>query len=123
MGLNFRLSKTIEEPVELKWSYRGFNYFRKRIARLEGIGDLDAIYDEHPIGDPWWSTLKTPIVPLLNHSDCDGALSPEECDAVEPRLREIVLAFPDGDYDNVNGLLLCDAMQTAAAEGWTLVFC
>lgn len=110
MGLDF-------SHTEAHWGYIGFNFFRTKLAAEAGIAlhcmdgfaadMLGRTYakvrisgeDENgnmgPIGfQPVikWSAVNDDIVPLLNHSDCDGELSPEECLKVAPRLRELVSA-------------------------------
>ena len=114
MGLDF-------SHTNAHWSYSGFNRFRRAIAAHEGI-DLDAMRGFG--GDHDWSTATTPLKPLLNHSDCDGELTPQECRQVAPRLRVVVTAlWPDpNDYDRHAGLALADGMDTAAAADQPLEF-
>lgn len=45
-----------------------------------------------------WSALKPdPLHTLLNHSDCEGDISSEDCAKIADRLQEILPAFPKGD--------------------------
>lgn len=120
MGLDF-------SHTEAHWSYSGFNRFREQIAAREGI-DLAQMEgfrswrDERPRIS--WDTVTTPLKPLLNHSDCDGELTPEECRAVAPRLREVVKAiWPEDCYDRAHGLLLADGLDAAAAADEQFEFC
>jgi hypothetical protein len=87
-----------------------------------------------------WDEIDDPIKPLLNHSDCDGVLTPEECAQVAPRLREIVTLWPDrmqsyvelngtkvpsrwfDNYDKVQALRLVEGMEKAAAANEELRF-
>src|SRR3546814_12914881 len=90
------------------WAYSGFTRFRRALAKHEGI-DLDAMEGFQRHGDDRprvsWNTVTTPLKPLLDHSDCDGELTPEECRQVAPRLREVVKAVWPGDcYDRQTGL-------------------
>ncbi len=93
------------------WTYSGFNRFRKRLAAAIGF-DLDEM-DGFKLNGRSWNDMKDAIKPLLNHSDCDGDLTPDECRQVEPRLREIVSAWPDDDFDKQQALLLADGMFEA----------
>jgi hypothetical protein len=124
MGLDFRQSTA-------RWSYGGFNNFRSRLAAEIGI-DLDSMQgfgglgesstiDPTPPGRIPWSTVDDDLVPLLNHSDCDGVLTAEEMRSVSPRLREIVSHWPTdaahpASYDRRQALQLCDDMDSLLAE-------
>jgi len=117
MGLDFSHS-------DAHWSYSGFMKFRTHLAECTGI-DLDMM--EGFGGDGEWSPpLTEPIIDLLNHSDCDGELTPEQCKIIAPRLRKIVSEWSDSDYmvmyDKKNALLLADGMEEAAANGEPLEF-
>lgn len=95
------------------WSYSGFNEFRDRLAEAAGID----LYSMNGFGGAKsWRGLTDPIVPLLMHSDCEGALSPAECVLVAPRLRELVAdwkGWPE-EYDREQALLLADSMDQCA---------
>lgn len=117
---------------EAHWSYGGFARFRERLAAAEGI-DLPRMvgfcdkYGRHDDGSEClattrWDTVKSDLVPLLNHSDCDGELTPQECARVWPRLQEILLTFAPDDYDRREGLVLVREMQDAADGGYDLEF-
>src|SRR3546814_10410785 len=70
------------------------------------------------------NTVTSPLKPLLDHSDCDGELTPEEGRQVAPRLREVVKAVWPGDcYDRQTGLALADGMDAAAKANEPLEFC
>ncbi len=117
MGLSF-------SHCRASWSYRGFNEFRERLARAIGM-DLRAM--EGFDGDkPWPSAAKEPLIYLLNHSDCDGHLTPHQCKLVAPRLKAIIEAWPDGDYklqhDKRMGRELVKGMKSAAARKQNLEF-
>jgi hypothetical protein len=113
MGLDFNGSTA-------GWSYTGFGRFRDRLARelefnlnaMEGFG-----------GSRSWDELEwDPIFHLLNHSDCDGEITPEQCRVAAPRLRELVEYWPK-DYDKVNAIALADGMDKCAEENKSLRFC
>ena len=127
MGVNFT-------HCDAGWSYSGFHRFRQRLAEAVGINDLDDMagfrplfYDQqNPTEHPnlsWQPYEDDPIRILLNHSDCDGELTPDECRAVWPRLREMVKDWPEGDYDRIKALELSDGMLLAATLDEPLEFC
>lgn len=121
MGISFRASG---KSIDASWSYSGFSSFRSRLAEKIGI-DLNSMegfgrFDKSPRKS--WDTINDPIKPFLNHSDCDGELSPEECKSIASRLRELVKAWHEDDYDKVNALKLADAMDLCVQEGVCLEF-
>ena len=101
------------------WSYGGFNSFRHRLAECIGI-DLDDMLGFG--GDIQWDTVNDPIEPLLNHSDCDGVLTAEQCLTVAPRLAELVKDWPD-DYDKSHALELVEGMKEAIEDDADIEFC
>ena len=142
MGLDFH-SEGCEVDDTPHWSYSGFMGFRTRLAKLTAIGDLRTMegFPPYEIGEDLgviidesvvlrsWDEIDDPIVPLINHSDCDGQLTPEECRTVAPRLRELLEQFEAGDvlnaesYDVQHGLLLAEMMEDCALRGVPLIFC
>jgi hypothetical protein len=74
----------------------------------------DSITESHPAWD---------LVPLLNHSDCEGTLSPEECERVAPTLKAIVSKWPEDDYDRQSALNLVRYMEICVAFRRDLIFC
>ena len=111
MGLDFN--------CEAHWVYSGFARFRERLAAAAGIPLTEMSgYKEGGIA---WSEYEDAIIPLLNHSDCDGELSPEACSAVAPRLREIISVW-HYDYDKQQGEMLASGMEKCAACGKALRF-
>lgn len=119
MGIDF-------SHCDARWSYSGFMRFRTKLASSIGVtlGDMEGFSDQNPGRE--WSTIDDPIVPLLDHSDCDGELSPQDCARVAPRLREIIASWSRGDvrddHDIRSGLLLADGMGAAANAGEALRF-
>lgn len=118
------------------WGYGGFMRFRKHLAREIGV-NLDSMAGYAGWG--WqesreaqqnaisWSTVEDPIVPLLDHSDCDGDLSVEECRTIVPRLRELVDGWSEDpelneSFDKRQALLLADSMDQCGREGQRLEF-
>lgn len=105
MGLDF-------SHCDAHWSYGCFMSFRIQLAELIGH-DLYSIRRNPQITDD-------PILPLLNHSDCAGHLTPEECRAVAPRLRELIPQLDD--WDRGQATELCNGMEAAAIAGENLEF-
>lgn len=113
MGLDF-------SHCDAHWSYSGFNRFRERLAESINI-NLSNMYGFG--GTDSWYGLNDDIVPLLNHSDCDGKLTIRECRKVSKRLRELVVTWDDNDYDKMQALRLADGMDLAVKEKKQLIFC
>jgi hypothetical protein len=112
MGIDF-------SHCDAHWSYRGFHLFRVKLASSIQL-DLDNM-EGFGSGSQSWDTISDPIKPLLDHSDCDGELSPDECRTVSPRLRELVKGWGD-DYDKRHALWLADGMDLAANNNKPLEF-
>ena len=112
-----------------RWAYSGFSRFRQRVAADIGINL--AQMEGYVYNGIFWSTIEDALVPFLHHSDCDGVLSPEECERIAPRLKEIVSKWPENiehetefypDYDREQGLRLAAGMENAAKLGANLEF-
>jgi hypothetical protein len=121
MGLVFHCTE-YDKSKRPHWSYSGFNIFRLELAKLIGM-DLMKMkgFSRNSESIQWDAVPYDPIFPLLNHSDCDGELTPEECSEVYPRLRELLSAYPY-EYDKWEGMKLADMMEHCAKEGLTLEF-
>jgi hypothetical protein len=106
MGLDF-------SHGDAHWGYISFNGFRTRLAATTGR-TLESFwtgqYNDHP------------LAPLLNHSDCDGEISPEDCARVAPALKAIMEQWPENDSDRHKGLLLVEAMQECVVKKEPLEF-
>jgi hypothetical protein len=107
-------------------SYSGFHRFRQRVAKqagivldeMEGFGNRD----EGTPGTKKWQE-GDPIVHLLNHSDCDGILTPQQCRECAPRLRELIKDWDiQNDYDARSALSLIEGMETAANKNINMEF-
>ncbi len=117
MGIDFNHTRA-------RWSYSGFMQFRIRLARETGI-DLVSM-----IGfggkNEWPPRRSDPIIAFLDHSDCDGSMTVEECRLCAPRLREMVAEWseddPDVAYDKRMALRLADGMDEAVRTGVELQF-
>jgi hypothetical protein len=80
-------------------SYSAFGMWRATIAKLGGFPPLEDMMGHSPeykgksAGKmfPWGSTLGDPrLIPLLNHSDCDGELTPAECLQIASGLLDVL---------------------------------
>ena len=146
MGLDF-------SHCEAHWGYTAFALFRVKLAAEAGIdlhcmdgfafgpsgeafepltisGDsgesgrmpgFDKYIGHQPVIS--WESIKDDIKPLLDHSDCDGELTPDECRRIAPRLRELVSTWPDDDRDKAKALELANGMDMAANANENLKFC
>lgn len=117
MGLNFN-------HCDASWSYGGFHHFRVRLASAIGVTLDEMVGFNWPSNEPGkdWSSIDDPLVPLLDHSDCDGVLTPDQCKQVAPRLQEIISDWDDGDYDKQMALELIKGMQQSFATKTPLEF-
>lgn len=138
MGIDFNHNRPPGHHCA-QWSYRGFNRFRIRLAASEGFdleemqgfsrGDWDLDGDHRMFGTRPWGEITSDLKPLLNHSDCDGELMPEECAQVAPRLREVAESWPNEGvamsdaFDYQGALALAECMEICAANGEKLEFC
>lgn len=115
MGLDLHLVRVDYDGPHARWAHSGFMEFRRRLAKEIGV-DLDEMEGFKKIGGGRrWAEVLDPLVPLLDHSDCDGWLDYDACVKVAPRLREIVEPWPR-DYDRQQALALV-AMMEEVVEG------
>ena len=114
------------------WGYIGFYHFRKRLAaaenitldRMDGFEDMDYARDPRlPSLIPRsWDEVDTPIKDLLNHSDCEVELTPEQLVVIAPRLEEIVSVWPPDDRDRIQAERLIEGVRTCIRSGENLEF-
>ncbi|WP_267379428.1 hypothetical protein, partial [Bacillus sp. GM_Baccil_2] len=112
MGLDFNLS-------EVRWGYISFGNFRRKLAKEIDL-DLDAMIGFG--GDFSWDLVEDDIKEFLNHSDCEGELTPEQCKVIAPRLIELVSGWSDDDPDKEKALELADDMQWCYENNRVLEF-
>ncbi len=74
--------------------YSSFNKFRYRLAEQIGI-NLDDYAGYKGAGKKDLSTIDHGIMPLLNHSDCDGVLTVAECASIVTGLESILEKLPE----------------------------
>lgn len=100
-------------------SYSGFNRCRKLLA-----GSIGLVYEEMRGfgGNRSWDNVHHPVIPLLNHSDCDGHLTLEECQRMLPLLDYIVNNWVDG-YEREFMFKLMRSMREAVNARARLEFC
>lgn len=136
MGIDFRHDRPDGHHCP-QWAYGGFNRFRERLAASEGFilsemqGFSNSRYfeDDYKPGGRSWDEITTDLKPLLNHSDCDGELTPEECAQVAPRLREVAESWPREGvtmadaFDYRGALKLAECMEICASNNEKLEFC
>jgi hypothetical protein len=67
-------------------SYSSFAKFREELAAIEGFS-LDEMTGFG--GSKSWAKVKSPLKPLLNHSDWNGEIQWQHCEAIANRLEEI----------------------------------
>lgn len=113
MGLDF-------SHGEAHWSYFGFDLFRRKIASIVMETEIDNLYDDRLI---FKYLSAEPIYPFINHSDCDGVLTPTELEKVIPQLEDAVNKFEDEDSDKYRGLELIKGMKEALKNNNNLRFC
>ncbi len=73
------------------WSggYVSFNTWRTEVARAAGFPDLNDM--EGYGGETEWLHYRNDaLVHLLHHSDCDGEIAWQNCEAIADRLEEIL---------------------------------
>jgi|SRR5262249_6983240 len=123
MGLEFN-------HTDAYFSYSTFHEFRQRLAQLAGINlnEMQGYSDPPDAGKPW-SDVDDPIVALLYHSDCDGEISPADCERLAPRLLQLLDAWQESDdddlyaYAQLHGRKLVRGMETCVAFNHSLQFC
>ncbi|MCK9570870.1 hypothetical protein M0R72_18110 [Candidatus Pacearchaeota archaeon] len=128
MGLDFHIESNKE--LHAGWSYSGFMKYRRKLANEIGLVLNDMIGFG---GDEEWPDAKDePLVHLLDHSDCDGELTADQCRELLPRLKEIVdewkertpanMGFAYERYDIQQSEELCNMLEYCAEHGESLLF-
>lgn len=68
-------------------AYSAFSRWRQKIAEVAGLGTLDDYIGYG--GDKRWP-VDSPLVILLNHSDCDGEIQWEDCGPLAEALERLL---------------------------------
>jgi hypothetical protein len=113
MGLDF-------SHGDAHWTYSDFHAFRSELAVMVGIADLLTM--EGFGGTRSFETLPDDIRPLLDHSDSDGTLSPNDCSRVARRLEELIDQKGEDWEHRDAGLALVEDLKNAASQGEPLTF-
>lgn len=66
---------------------------------MEGFSDRDYTNPNRKRGTVKWETVEDDLKYLLNHSDCDGHLTPAQCNKIAVRLKAIISEM-DGDFED-----------------------
>ena len=74
--------------------YSTFNRFRYSLGHQVGI-DLTEYFGYNPEGKKELNKIDNPLMPLFNHSDCDGELTVKESESIVKALNEILDNFND----------------------------
>lgn len=110
MGIDFHV---LDYVCKARWSYTGFNQFRKRIAQSLGLA-LEIDYEGRWIQQDWEKWDKDWLI-FLTHSDCSGQFTHSQCGRISKKLKDVLEKWEPKDiqylYDIEHGLLLVDAMK------------
>jgi len=105
--------------------YSSFNDFRNALAKQIDI-DLNDYIGYGDKGTKDLESITHDIMPLLNHSDCDGELSPDECRQIAKGLDDILTNFKETDKQPYNFkddiIQFRNGCQNAAAKNETVDF-
>jgi hypothetical protein len=118
MGIDFRWYTPVKSKAS--WSYSGFKAFRIELAKLVGINLMEMVGFGGDV--PWPEPRPDPIHIFLDHSDCDGQLTAEECFEIGPRLVLLSLDLSSG-YDRKMAYQLGQEMMECGRESRALEFC
>jgi hypothetical protein len=90
MSLSFCVQKI--EDADLGFGFGEFSRFRHRIAQSIGLKDVYAGTDTDMYETKRYIEIGEthPIYPLIEHSDCNGDMEPEECGQVGNYLKALI---------------------------------
>jgi hypothetical protein len=101
------------------WAYSGFMRFRNKLYNSAGyMGNLSEAYNN----GSYMQMKDDDLFPFINHSDCDGHLTPAEMQKIIPRMKAIINNWPDNDYDKQKAILLIEGMELALSKNENLEF-
>lgn len=108
------------------WSYSGFMRFRIALAAAEEIDLLEMRgfksalgYDSREAVREWTDESGNDITilrPFLDHSDCDGELTWQDCEQVVDRIEEIINTWDDDVHDHPDRAVDVSRGRTLVAE-------
>ena len=112
-----------------QWAYSGFMRFREKLALADGITlrQMDSFGGDQPWENADGKDI-TILRPFLDHSDCDGELTWQECEQVVDRIEQIIDSWraPEGDFthgrDISQGKLLVAEMRDCIRTKTVLEF-
>jgi hypothetical protein len=104
------------------WSgpYSSFNRFREALAEAAGLPPLRTMVGFAPDATVSWADFQDPIVPLIDHSDCDGTIEREFQISVANRLDELTPHLPELWRDSARAF--ANGLRAAHAAGEAVVF-
>jgi len=117
MGLGFMIQRADFDSCNAGWSYSGFYAFRQRLAEQIFGADISDLWRDKP-----GLFRNHPLNALLDHSDCGGELSYDQCRIIAPALREAIQDWPLDDFDRINAIQLAEGMESMG-DCDTLEFC
>ncbi len=125
MGLDIELLTRPEERGHVSFSYGGFNAFRARLAESAGMGDLKE-YRGYGGDKDWPLYDDEPLVPLLNHSDCEGELWGWQITGLADRILAVSRNWPKGEApwasDRDKAEELAEVCRRCVEDSGVLVF-
>ncbi len=113
MGLVLMVGKKdVPGATVIYGSYTWFSHFREAVASAAGI-ELRKMRGFG--GRRSWDRVDDPIVPFLDHSDCEGEISAAKCAKIWPRLAELAAelttAHNASAHDIIGGMKRCVAQK------------
>jgi hypothetical protein len=89
------------------------------LLEMEGFSDREYFKDgflnkDRKFGTIKWETVTDDLKHLLNHSDCDGHITPTNCKKIAKRLKEVIgdRKIPKMfDFENADGIHLISTKQ------------
>jgi len=131
MSLDFCVQKV--ESTGIGFTYHSFHEFRNRIARYCGFPNAYPDTDGDIYKNFRWKEMESthPMFPLMDHSDCDGEMDPDDCGKVGAHLKVLAdewKAEPeneddkDREYDIEMAEKLSEVMLQCYKNDETLLF-
>lgn len=79
-------------------SYNSFMSWRRELAKAAGMPELKTMVGFG--GDTKWESLDpSPLHILLNHSDCEGEIRWQDCNAIATELQKLLPKLTDWYFD------------------------